>query len=164
MGSDLGSSPNRLHSNGHVTGYSPIIRADARRVTWLAGVAVSACLLGTARALTPDPRGFGTHTQLGLPACLFRHWTGVPCPACGLTTSFAHMARGAFAAAWRSQPVGPMAFMCVICTLPLCVYAAVRGSARFDTCARTGLRRVGVAVAAAWLGEWLVRVGCLLLG
>src|SRR3954469_25060403 len=33
--------------------------------------------------------GMGTHTQLCLPECNFYRLTGVPCPACGMTTSFA---------------------------------------------------------------------------
>ena len=31
----------------------------------------------------------GTHQQLGLPPCNFVTLTGYPCPACGMTTSFA---------------------------------------------------------------------------
>src|SRR3954447_16098360 len=55
----------------------------------LAGVAV--CLgtvLGVACWLRPDPRGMGTHQQLGLPPCTFYLYTDVPCPSCGMTTSF----------------------------------------------------------------------------
>ena len=46
-------------------------------------------VLGTARLLEPDPRGFGTHTQLGLAPCAFARITGRPCPTCGMTTAFA---------------------------------------------------------------------------
>lgn len=30
----------------------------------------------------------GTHQQLGLPPCSFNEFVGVPCPSCGMTTSF----------------------------------------------------------------------------
>jgi hypothetical protein len=41
-------------------------------------------LLATARWLTPDARGLGTHEQLGLPPCGFYLWYGLPCPSCGM--------------------------------------------------------------------------------
>ena len=40
------------------------------------------------------PRVIATHQQLGLPPCTFLEVTGVPCPACGMTTSFALLVRG----------------------------------------------------------------------
>src|SRR4051794_12249344 len=69
------------------------------RSTWFGFAAVSAIVLGIARLLSPDPSGVGTHLQLGLPRCGFLALTGLPCPACDLTTAFAHMARGEIAAA-----------------------------------------------------------------
>jgi Protein of unknown function (DUF2752) len=35
-----------------------------------------------------------THRQLGLPPCTFYEKTGLPCPSCGMTTSFALLIRG----------------------------------------------------------------------
>lgn len=63
-------------------------------------------LLGVARRLEPDPRGYGTHTQLGLGPCAFATVTGRPCPSCGMTTAFAWFARGFPVQAWRSSPAG----------------------------------------------------------
>ena len=56
--------------------------------------------------IQPDPRGFGTHEQLGLPACRMMDWTGIPCPGCGVTTSVALFAHGHFLASLRNQPLG----------------------------------------------------------
>src|SRR5438132_6029980 len=39
-------------------------------------------------------RRLETHMQLGLPPCNFRILTGLPCPSCGMTTSFALLVRG----------------------------------------------------------------------
>ena len=51
-------------------------------------------LLLTATVLTPDSAGWGTHQQLGLPPCSFRSSLGIRCPACGMTTAWAHYVRG----------------------------------------------------------------------
>ena len=71
---------------------------------------------GLATTLAPDPRGFGTHQQLGLPACQFRQYVGVSCPHCGMTTSFSHIVRGELGAAWMANPAGPpLAIICAAC-------------------------------------------------
>ena len=41
-----------------------------------------------AAALSPSNAGHGTHRQLGLPACGWQTNMGLPCPTCGMTTSF----------------------------------------------------------------------------
>ncbi|MCA9076682.1 MAG: DUF2752 domain-containing protein [Planctomycetaceae bacterium] len=53
--------------------------------------------------VSPDPRGFGTHQQFGLPPCTLRLLTGVSCPSCGATTSFAHFVRGEWPSAIRAN-------------------------------------------------------------
>ena len=63
-------------------------------------------LVATSAVLKPDPSGIGTHAQLGLGPCVFLEFSGLPCPACGWTTSFAHMIRGQVIAAWWTQPFG----------------------------------------------------------
>ncbi|MEW4488301.1 DUF2752 domain-containing protein [Thalassoglobus sp. JC818] len=49
---------------------------------------------GLAASVEPDPRGFGTHQQFGLPPCTIRTLFGVNCPSCGGTTSVANFVRG----------------------------------------------------------------------
>jgi hypothetical protein len=51
-------------------------------------------LLVTAAILTPNPAGSGTHQQLGLPPCTMKFLFGIPCPACGMTTSWALVLKG----------------------------------------------------------------------
>jgi hypothetical protein len=41
-----------------------------------------------------DARVMGTHMQLGLPDCNFKQLTTIPCPSCGMTTSFCLLIRG----------------------------------------------------------------------
>jgi hypothetical protein len=68
-----------------------------------------------ARGIEPDPRGYGTHEQFGLPACTFLQTTGLPCPSCGMTTSFAYLARGRLVEAMRANLAGGvLAILCAV--------------------------------------------------
>lgn len=51
-------------------------------------------LLAVSAWLQPSANGHGTHTQLGLAPCTFLGMTGLPCPMCGATTTFALWADG----------------------------------------------------------------------
>jgi hypothetical protein len=77
--------------------------------------------------LTPDPRGFGTHLQLGLPECGFRSATGMNCPHCGMTTSFAWFVRGQWLRSFQVNPAGLMLAMSVVVLCPWFLAVAVRG-------------------------------------
>src|SRR5262245_27343638 len=71
-------------------------------------LAAPLALLALGLALRPDPRGWGTHEQLGFRSCYpMAHWN-VPCPGCGVTTSLALLARGRIGAALAAQPLGPL--------------------------------------------------------
>lgn len=92
------------------------------------GMLVASLLLTSgfllARSLNPDPRGFGTHQQLGLPECTFKILWNRPCPGCGMTTSFAHLVRGHLWAATRSNPAGVLlGAVCLIMVPWLCLCA-----------------------------------------
>ena len=60
----------------------------------LVGAVLLACPLVVATQLRPEIAGLGTHQQLGLPPCTVRILWGIRCPACGMTTSWAHLVRG----------------------------------------------------------------------
>lgn len=45
------------------------------------------------------------------PACTFRQVTGLPCPGCGLTRSWALTAHGRLGEALRRHPFGPLTFV-----------------------------------------------------
>jgi len=82
---------------------------------------------GIAVLLKPDPRGFGTHQQLGLPPCAFRFFVNRPCPGCGMTTCFAHFVRGQFAAAVQANPAGTLLATVCLLLIPWCFWSAYRG-------------------------------------
>lgn len=86
---------------------------EARRERRLAcGFAVAGILVFTVAAFLDPfddqgrPRTHGTHQQLGLPACTLKSLTGVGCPSCGMTTTFALLMHGELVAAWHTNWAG----------------------------------------------------------
>ena len=89
---------------------------------YLTILTMASAVLIIARLLPPSPRGIGTHEQLGLPPCFFLTLTGLPCPSCGLTTSFAHAAKMHFYEALVTQPFGLLAFFITLLLIPVAAY------------------------------------------
>src|SRR5690606_14592168 len=102
-----------------------------RRIAWLAIATAGAAVLVLARMLEPDARGHGTHEQLGLPPCGFLELTGVPCPGCGLTTAFAHLARADLVPALEANAGALPLFLLTALAVPAGALGAIAG-ARFE--------------------------------
>jgi hypothetical protein len=64
---------------------------------------------------------------MGLQRCEFLERTGIPCPTCGMTTSFAHFARGNIAASLYVQPMGTVLATLTAATLWVALYMALTG-------------------------------------
>lgn len=96
------------------------------------GLGLLACvllaLLVISMVLRPDPSGLGTHQQLGLPACTSVQLLGMRCPACGMTTSWAWMARGRIDRALESNAGGAMLFVVTAVSIPWICWIIYRGS------------------------------------
>lgn len=124
-----------------------------RRGVALVG-AVCCLVIAIACWLSPDPRGYGTHERLLLPPCAFRALFGIPCPSCGLTTSFALVARFRVAAAARSHLLGVPLFVVVGW---VCVASALtlwRGQPYWPFGGRDLTLRAALAGAAAVAAAW----------
>lgn len=96
-------------------------RGLLRGFTLLVGI-VPLCLLMTASQLHPSEQGLGTHQQLGLPPCSSRIMFGIRCPACGMTTSWAHFTQGHW---WQSVQVNVGGFLLAIVACLVVVVSAV---------------------------------------
>lgn len=96
------------------------------RLVWIALAAGAWPVLAIARWLSPDARGFGTHEQLGLEPCRFEAVTHIPCPGCGLTTSFAAMAHGHPLDAFAAHPMGPALFALTLFVALFAPFAVAR--------------------------------------
>jgi hypothetical protein len=115
-------------------------------------------VLGVARQLEPDPRGFGTHTQLGLAPCAFALVTGHPCPTCGMTTSFAWFARGRFDRSWRANPAGSLLALTCVALVPWLLAGAARGRPPGFRSLDRPLVGLVVATVALSLVSWTLRL------
>jgi hypothetical protein len=115
-------------------------------------------LLATARSLTPDARGFGTHEQLGLTPCSFYRWTGWQCPTCGATTAWSHALRGDWSAAANANLAAAVACPFAVTLAGWCLASAIVG--RFLLISPT-LRVwlvIGSVLVAIALLDWIRRV------
>ncbi len=100
--------------------------------------------------LEPRAGGYGTHEQLGLPACSFLSETRWPCPSCGLTTSVTAMAHGKLIRAFRAHPFGIVVFA-------LAVILGLAGTAQLITGRKL--------ISKLRVGPWWVAAGIIgLLG
>jgi hypothetical protein len=123
---------------------------------------MSAAVLVIARVLEPDPSGFGTHTQLGLPACFFFQLTSLPCPACGLTTSFAHMARFEITSALRANVLGLPLFAITVSAVPCSAYACARALPIGPTLELLRVSRLAAIIGVSALIAWIARIAAML--
>lgn len=118
-------------------------------------------LLLVARLLRPSPDGFGTHRQLGLPPCAFLHFTGIPCPSCGLTTSVAHAARLHFYESVITQPFGLVIFLIAILSIPLSIYFVYRGVPWPKLGDLRGGKFAAYLMIALFLLSWLYKIAMM---
>ncbi len=128
-----------------------------KRCALLVAAAGLAGLLVLARWLAPDPRGFGTHTQMGLKACAYLTTTGQLCPTCGMTTAFAWLVRGRIDRSWQANPAGcAIAILCV----PLAAWLAASAVASEPVVFRSLERPLAsllVAAVALSVASWFIR-------
>lgn len=69
----------------------------ASAASWIAAGLAGAAGFLLLRSWVPPPGAQNT-------VCLLRRFTGLPCPGCGLTRAFAHLAKGEWAAAAVDHP------------------------------------------------------------
>ena len=133
-----------------------------QRLLWWSLVGGCVLVLAASAAIEPDARGYGTHTQLGLPPCGFLLLSGSPCPGCGLTTAFAYAIRGHWSLAASANPLGLALFLVVCFCIPLGVTAALRGWSLDAAVKRFALHRWALALAGAAVVVWVVRFAAVL--
>lgn len=115
-------------------------------------------LLVVARCLPPNPTGMGTHQRLGLPACGSMFLWGVPCPSCGMTTSWAWLTRGQLGHSWNANPGGLSLGLFMMVMAPWMLASGIKGYWWPWDCQTRYVMWAGVAVVVITVVQWLVRI------
>jgi hypothetical protein len=113
--------------------------------------------------LHPDPRGLGTHEQVFLPPCNFYSLTGLPCPFCGTTTAFTHMAQGELREAFFAQPLGAIGFVLCVVFVPIMIGAAISGKNAIGALTRLPWNKLSWILGACVLASWLFKLAMTIL-
>lgn len=147
----------------------PGLPNTARIVRWslLVVALLLAGVFGIAFYLNPydsdgQPRTMATHTQLGMPPCNFVVLSGNPCPACGMTTSFALLVRGEVIASLRANWAGTFIAVLWAATMVWALAGCIAGRALLIPAGK-GEMYLTVTVGIV-LTLMLVRWGFVLLG
>lgn len=128
------------------------------RLAWGVAATAGMTVLGVAAWLKPAAEGLGTHTQMGFAQCSWPIVAGIPCPACGMTTSFAHAADASLLESAQTQPFAAILAILTASGVWIAGYAAVSG-ARLGGCFRGLLAaRVMYAFVALLLVAWVYKI------
>jgi len=114
--------------------------------------------------VTPVARRMETHRQLGLPPCTFKELTKLPCPSCGMTTSFALLIRGDVGNSLRANAVGTLLAAFCLTMIPWGLATVVRGRPLFIRSMERTLTLVVVALLTLMLLRWGIVLGLHWLG
>lgn len=137
---------------------------------------VRGCLLGIALGLTVifgiagylkpydemgRPYTMATHQQLGLPECTFKHVTGMPCPSCGMSTSFSFLVRGDVWNSLRANAVGTLLAALCMAILPWSLACAIRNRPILIHAMETALLRLIIAFLVLMMLRWTIVLGLI---
>jgi hypothetical protein len=134
-------------------------RRDQFRYAALACSSTTILLIG--RLLRPAAAGVGTHEQLGLPPCAFLHFTGIPCPACGLTTSVAHATRLHIFESILTQPFGFVVFLLAVLSVPLSIYLSYRRIPLSTLAEMRGRKGAAGLMLSLFLLSWFYKIAVM---
>ena len=148
----------RAHPLGPIVSQPAAERPGSARA--IAGLVLVGCvlLLAVAARLEPAAGGIGTHEQLGHPPCSVPMLWGVPCPTCGMTTAFAHAARGQMASAFHAQPAGLSLALAAAVAAVAAGRTLVTGRAYRINWTRVSPLGVGFGVVGVLLGGWVYKI------
>jgi hypothetical protein len=99
-------------------------------------------------------RKMETHTQLGLPPCTFKEVTGLPCPSCGMTTSFSLLIHGDVWNSLRANFAGTALATVGLFYIPWSLISAWKGRFLFIRSLEMTLFRLSIVFMILLFGRW----------
>jgi hypothetical protein len=103
-------------------------------------------------------RRMGTHMQLGLPDCTFKEITQVPCPSCGMTTSFCLLLRADVWNSLRANCVGTLLASFGLLFIPWALASAFFGRFVFVRSLEMVVFRLAIIFLVLLFGRWAIVV------
>ena len=103
-----------------------------------------------------QPLRIETHRQLGLPPCTFYTLTGLPCPSCGMTTSFALLMHGDLGNSLRANAAGTLLAAFALALIPWSLASAARGRPLGVRSWERALTRLVTVFVLLMMARWLV--------
>lgn len=97
-----------------------------------------------------------THRQLGLPECNFKRITGLPCPSCGMTSSFALLMHGDLVNSLRANAAGTLLAILCLAYIPWALLCAVLGRRLLIRSFEGTLMRLVVLFLVLMLCRWAI--------
>jgi Protein of unknown function (DUF2752) len=131
----------------------------------LVGIALGLiALFSVAFSLDPyladgSARRMETHKQLGLPECTFKQVTHLPCPSCGMTTSFSLTMHGDLFHGAQANSVGVLLALTLLISIPWCVASAVMQRTLFIRSAERTMLAIVIGLLSLMMLRWAVVVG-----
>lgn len=108
--------------------------------------------------LTPDARGYGTHEHLFLPPCYFKYFLNISCPACGLTTAFAYLAKGQLFEAFHTHWMSPLIFILFVFLFLYSLICLVRGKSFWSLFQNKWVPTFSSFIVLGMLLCWIVKL------
>jgi hypothetical protein len=127
------------------------------------GIAVAIILIAAAMVvlllmLQPDPRGVGTHEQLGMAPCGWAQGPeGIPCPTCGVTTAACQLVHLHPIEAVITQPFGAALALAGLLLAGAAVFCLARQKSFLDLITWLPYGTIVVGFTVLLLASWLYK-------
>ncbi len=105
------------------------------------------------------PLRMETHRKLGLPPCSFKDKTGLPCPSCGMTTSFALLIRGEIWPSLQANAVGTLLAVVCLAIIPWSLVSVALGRPLFIVSLERTIMWLIIGFLVLMLLRWVIVLG-----
>ena len=134
------------------------VRPWIDRVIAAAILLIAGAMVALLRTLQPDPRGVGTHEQLGMAPCGWSQGAdGIPCPTCGVTTAACHLVHLHPVEAVTTQPFGAVLALAGLVLAAMAAFCLLKQKSFLDLIARLPYGTIVVGFTVLLLASWLYK-------